>query len=168
MAMVLFLLIPARADEGAAALTVHRLETDLAETIESRLLAPLLGPGRGHAIVTLALAEEISSASSERAGSGTVETSSPTASVRSKQRQEARQVKRSLESSATLGLRYQSLKVFILHDAGVPAARLATARQAIVAAFQDRAVMKPEDVRFQAAEFIPDAQIRAAPKPAPR
>jgi hypothetical protein len=151
----LCLALPAAAGEGEDALAVHRLQTEVAERIQSQLLAPILGPGRSTALVKLdvELKHTEESASKSGAGSSSKDLTAPDKSPErlAVQKQEARDERTKGEATHVLSLHLRRLEVVVVHDQSLPADALRAAEKAIVDAY--RLDPKASGVRLVPAPF---------------
>lgn len=163
-----FFVLTARADDKSL-MTIHRIETEIADRIQARVLDPILGTGQGTAFVRMALEAKREYEVSDRAGEGRlmkVKTktevgvstsgtfgfeSDPRWQVPNgdKQVQESRQTQGVKEERVELSISYLGLRLTILHDANVPPRKLAAAKSALLAVYKSE---KP-DIRFHPVEF---------------
>jgi hypothetical protein len=155
--------------EDESLMTIHRIETETADRIQTRVLDPILGAGQSSVFVRLALGAKRQYELSDRAGEGrlmTVKTktgievstagafgfdSDPSWQVPNgdKQIQESRQTKGAKEERIALSMSYSGFHLTILHDTKVPAGKLAAVRSALLAVYKSEKL----DLKFHPVEF---------------
>ena len=146
-------------DEVAA---LHRFNSDTEAKIQSRVLDSVLGKGKAFAFLETRAEVFDSDEASSRSGMGEVLTDGEEAgggkaakadAADKRQKQTARQEKRSAESRRTLKLEPRDMKLRVLYSSSVPGERLLAAKDALLALFPG--ALKPEDIIFVQAVFAP-------------
>lgn len=163
--MKLLLLLPLLALTSSAQedslLTIHRIETETADRIQSRVLDPMLGAGQSSVFVKLALEAKRDYEQSDRFGEGRVakvkvkneiaiSTGTGAQDPDERQEQESRQTKDVKETRLGMSNRYTGFHVAILHDARIPPSKIASVRTALLAVYKWESGV---DINFHPVEF---------------
>lgn len=148
----------ASAGDCAALGEVYRIGSDIESRIQVQVLDVMLEPGRAYAF--LEVKAELRVSSEEEGKSGVGETHKTLAGEEggkegegkeSMQKQTAKQTKKSGVHKKTFGLELGSMKLKVLHDAGVPADRIKAVKQALLALFPGK--LEAKDIVFVPAPF---------------
>ncbi|MDE2293792.1 MAG: hypothetical protein KGL53_17175 [Elusimicrobia bacterium] len=140
---------PARASQGVgeAESAWARLTAGTEDAVQSRVLDPILGPGRSRVFVSGALKEERARAGDSHVGTGKAD--------KKKGTQHAEQTKSSEDSTETWRLGLDGETVVVLYDAALSKADVDAARAALLAVY-------PDSLSDKSLRFVP-APFRAAP-----
>lgn len=158
-AFLVALLAGGAAGRDCAALgEVYRISSDTENKIQSQVLDVMLEPGRAYAFLDLKAELRVSSEGEEKSGVGETHKKAAGEEENKKgegrenmQEQSAKQSKKSSVRKEVLGLELGSMKLRILHDAALPAARLKAVKEALLALFPGK--LEAKDITFVPAPF---------------
>lgn len=129
------------------AMGIHRIEIETADRIQTGIVNPILGPGRGFVFVRLELTVEHQIESSDKGGQGRTTSTKlqkpgPGSDLEiyfsssTEIMQEARQVKNLKDDHHRLTRRYAPFEVIILHDLNVPRKKLEVVSAALTEVYK--------------------------------
>ncbi|MFH1724475.1 MAG: hypothetical protein ABII00_07625 [Elusimicrobiota bacterium] len=161
---------PAWAEDVSPPWTLYRMETDIADRIQSKIMDRILGLGQSSVFVAMGIKTETSRRTDERGGTGTNATSKGTSNsgkswtkpqdwrpdgggTARSQAQTAEQSKQISRSSSTLSVAPLDMSVRVLYNAELPERGVKAARRALIEVYAGR--LKESDVSFVRAPFQP-------------
>ncbi len=159
LSLLPFIALSSWCAEENPATSIHRIEVETADRIQSGILNPVLGVGRSSVFVRLGLSVERHFENSDKGGKGrTTSTKFQKPSPRPESDiyisstteivQEAQQVKSQTEERATTSLRYTSFDAVILHDVNIPPKRLDAVREALTAIYKSEINLTFKEIEF--------------------